>query len=110
MNAEVEQALELIRQKTPKIALGKINDICERGIIDYLIRFAIDPSNPRKLWETVRNATTDPRGIGATKALIDNESDMLFNFVAKRQFPELTDPQINELYRSFEEAIIKRIW
>jgi hypothetical protein len=110
MKTEVDQALELIRQKTPQILLGTINNIYERRIIDYIICFAIDPSNPRKLWETIRNITIDPRGIGATKAQIDNESDMLFNFVAKRHFPELTDPQINELYRSFEEAVIKRVW
>jgi hypothetical protein len=110
MNAEVDQALELIRQKTPQILLGTINNIYVRRIIDYIICFAIDPSNPRKLWETIRKVTIDERGIGATKAQIDNESDMLFIFVAKRHFPELTDPQINELYRSFEEATIKRVW
>jgi hypothetical protein len=100
MNAEVDQALELIRQKTPQILLGTITNIYERRIVDYIICFAIDPSNPRKLWETVRNVTIDPRAIGATKAQIDNESDMLFNFVAKRHFPELTDLQINEPQRN----------
>jgi hypothetical protein len=110
MNAEVDQALELIRQKAPQILLGPITNIYERRIIDYIICFAIDPSNPRKLWETIRNVTIDQLGIGVTKAQIDNESDMRFNFVAKHYFPELTDPQINELYRSFEEAIIKRVW
>jgi hypothetical protein len=109
MNAEVDQALELIRQKTPQILLGTINNIYERRIIDYIICFAIDPSNPRKLWETIRKVTIDERGIHITKAQIDNESDLLFNFAAKRYFPELTDPQINELHRSFEEAIIKRV-
>jgi hypothetical protein len=110
MNAEVDQALELIRQKTPQILLGTITNIYERRIIDYIICFAIDQSDPGKLWETIRKVTIDQPGIGITKAQIDNESDMLFNFVAKRHFPELTDPQINELYRSFKEAIIKRIW
>jgi hypothetical protein len=110
MNAEVDQALELIRKKAPTILLGTISNIYERGIIDYLICFAIDQSNPRKLWETIRNVTIGQLGIGVTKAQMDNESDMLFNFVAKHQFPELTDPQINALYRSFEEAISKRIF
>jgi hypothetical protein len=110
MNAEVDQALELVRQKTSQILLGRITNIYERRIVDYIICFAIDPSNPRKLWETIRNVTIDQFGTGVTKAQIDNESDMLFIFVAKHYFPELTDPQINELYRSFEEAIIKRIW
>jgi hypothetical protein len=110
MKTEVDQALELIRQKAPRILLDTIPNIYERRIIDYIICFAIDQSNPRKLWETIRKVTIDPRGIGATKAQIDNESDMLFNFVAKRHFPELTDPQIYELYRSFEEAVIKRLW
>jgi hypothetical protein len=109
MKTEVDQALELIRQKAPTILLDTIPNICERRIIDYIICFAIDQSNPRKLWETIRKVTIDPRGIGATKAQIDNESDKLFNLVAKRHFPQLTDPQINELYRSFEEAIIKRV-
>jgi hypothetical protein len=110
VKTEVDQALELIRQKAPTILLDTIPNIYERRIIDYIICFAIDQSNPRKLWETIRKVTIDPRAIGATKAQIDNESDMLFNFVAKRHFPELTDLQINELYRSFEEAVIKRIW
>jgi hypothetical protein len=110
MKTEVGQALELIRQKAPTILLDTIPNIHERRIIDYIICFAIDQSNPRKLWESICKVTIDERGIGATKAQIDNESDMLFNFVAKRHFPELTDPQIDELYRSFEEAIIKRIW
>jgi hypothetical protein len=110
MDAEVDQALELIRQKTPKIVLGTINNTYERGIVDYLIRFAFDRSNPRRLWKTVRVAAIDQLGIGASKAQIDNESDILFNFVVKHHFSELTDPQINALYRSFEEVIVKRIW
>jgi hypothetical protein len=110
MKTEVDQALELIRQKAPTILLDTIPNIYERRIIDYIICFAIDQSNPCKLWETICKVTIDERGIGATKAQIDNESDMLFNFVAKRHFPELTDPQINELYRSFEKAIVKRVW
>jgi hypothetical protein len=110
MNAEVDQALELIRQKTPQIPLGTITNIYERAIIDYIICFAIDPSNPRKLWATIRNVTIDQPGIGVTKAQMDSESDVRFNFVAKHYSPELTDPQINELYRSFEEAIVKRVW
>jgi hypothetical protein len=110
MKTEVDQALELIRQKAPTILLDTIPNIYERRIIDYIICFAIDPSNPRKLWETIRKVTIDERGIHITKAQIDNESDMLFNFVAKRHFPELTALQIRRLYRSFEEAIVKRIW
>ena len=110
MNAEVDQALELIRQKTPQILLGTITNISERGIVDYLIRFALDQSNPRELWQTVRNAAIDQLGIGVSKEQIDNESDILFNSVAKRHFPELTDSQIDALYGSFEEAIIKRVW
>jgi hypothetical protein len=110
MNAEVDQALELIRQKTPQIVLGTINNTYERGIVVYLIRFALDQSNPRKLWKTVRVTAIEQLGMGVTKAQIDNESDILFNSVVKHHFPELTDPQINELYRSFEEAIIKRVW
>jgi hypothetical protein len=102
-------ALELIRQKAPQILLGTSSDIYERRIIDYIICFAIDSSNPRKLWETIRNVTIDQFEIGVTKSQIDNESDMLFNLVAKNYFPELTDPQRNELYRSFEQAIVKRI-
>jgi hypothetical protein len=109
MNTEVDQALELIRQKAPTILLGTISNIYERGIIDYLICFAIDQSNPRNLWETIRNVTIGPLGIGLTKEQMDNESDTLFNLVTKHHFPELTDPQINALYRSFEEAISKRI-
>jgi hypothetical protein len=110
MNAEVDQALELIRQRSPKIVLGTITSIYERGIIDYLTRFAFDQSNPRKLWKTVRNATVDQLGIGATKEQFDNESDILFNSVVKHHFPELTTLQIRRLYRSFEHAIAKRIW
>jgi hypothetical protein len=68
MDAEVDQALELIRQKKPQILLGTITNIYERRIIDYIICFAIDPSNPRKLWETIRNVTIDQLGIGVTKA------------------------------------------
>jgi hypothetical protein len=86
MKTEVDQALELIRQKTPQILLGTINNIYERRIIDYIVCFAIDPSNPRKLWETIRNVTVDERGIGITKGQIDNESDMRFNVVAKAIF------------------------
>ena len=110
MNAEVNQALELIRQKTPQIVLGTITNVYERGIVDYLIRFTLDQSNPRKLWQTVRNAAIDQLGIGVTKEQIDNESDILFSSVVKHHFPELTALQIRRLYRSFEDAIGKRIW
>jgi hypothetical protein len=107
---EVSQALELIRQKAPTILSGTITNIYERGIIEYLICLAIDQSNPRKLWETIRNVTSDQLGIGVPKAQIDNETDMLFNSVAKHHFPEFNDLQLNALYQSFEAAIIKRIW
>jgi hypothetical protein len=110
MDAEVNRALELIRQRSPKIVLDTITNIYERGIIDYLTRFAFDQSNPRKLWKTVRNATVDQLGIGATKEQFDNESDVLFVFVVRKHFPELTALQIRRLYRSFEYAIAKRIW
>jgi len=40
MDVEVNQALELIRQRSPKIVLDTITNIYERGIIDYLTRFA----------------------------------------------------------------------
>jgi len=110
MDAEVNRALELIRQTSPKLALGTITNIYERGIIDYLARFAFDQSNPRKLWNTVRNAAIDQLGIGVTKEQFDNESDVLFIFVVRSHFPELTALQIRRLYRSFEHAIAKRIW
>jgi hypothetical protein len=71
MDAEVNQALELIRQRSPQILLGTITNIYERGIVDYLIRFALDQSNPRKLWQTVRNAAIDQLGIGVTTEQID---------------------------------------
>jgi hypothetical protein len=48
MKTEVDQALELIRQKAPTILLDTIPNIYERRIIDYIICFAIDQSNPRK--------------------------------------------------------------
>jgi hypothetical protein len=110
MNAEVDQALELIRQKTPQILLGTINNTYERAIIDYLTRFAFDQSNPRKLWKIVRNAAIDQLGTGVTKQKIDDESDILFNSVVKDHFCELTSLQVRALYRSFEHAIAKRIW
>lgn len=110
MNAEVNQALELIRQRAPKIVLGTITNVYERGIVNYLIRFALDQSNSRKLWKTVRNAAIDQLGMGVTKQQIDDESDILFNSVVKHHFPELTALQIRALYRSFEHAIAKRIW
>jgi hypothetical protein len=41
-----------------------ITNISERGIIDYLIRFAFESkSNPRDLWQTVRNAAIDQNGL-----------------------------------------------
>jgi len=110
MDAQVNRALELIRQRSPKLALGTITNIYERGIIDYLTRFAFDQSNPRKLWKTIRNATVNQLGIGATKEQFDNESDVRFIFVVRNHFPELTALQIRRLYRSFEHAIAKRIW
>ena len=110
MNAEVNQALKLIRRKTPKLALGTINDTYERGILEYLMHLAFDQSNPRKLWNTVRNAAIDQLGIGVTKQQIDDESDILFNSVVKHHFPDLTALQIRRLYRSFEHTIRKRIW
>jgi hypothetical protein len=110
MDSEVNQALEIIRQRSSKIVLGTITNDYERGIIDYLTRFAFDQSDPRKLWKTVRNATVDQLGIGATKEQFDNESDVLFIFVVRSHFPELTALQIRLLYRSFEHALAKRIW
>jgi hypothetical protein len=110
MDSKVNQALEFIRQRSSKIVLGTITNIYERGIIDYLTRLAFDQSNPPKLWQTVRNATIDQLGIGVAKEQFDNESDVLFIFVVRNHFPELTALQIRRLYRSFEEAIVKRIW
>ena len=97
MDSEVNRALELIRKSSPKLALGTITNISERGIIDYLRRFAFDQSNPRKLWKTVRNAAIDQFGIGVTKQQIDDESDILFSSVVKHHFPELTALQIISL-------------
>src|SRR5260221_776056 len=110
MDAEVNQALELIRQRSPKIVLDTITNIYERGIIDYLTRFAFDQSNPRKSWKTVRNAAIKQLGIGVTEQQIDDEADILFNSVVKHHFPEPTALQIRRIYRSFEHAIAKRIW
>jgi hypothetical protein len=107
MNAEVNQALKLIRRKTPKLALGTINNTYERGILEYLIHLAFDQSNPRKLWKAVRFAAIDQLGFGATKAQVDNESDILFHFVVKLHFPELTSSQIEALYGSFEDASLR---
>jgi hypothetical protein len=110
MDVEVNQALELIRQRSPEIVLDTITNIYERGIIDYLIRFAFDQSNPRKSWKTVRNAAIKQLGNGVTKQKIDDESDILFMSVVMHHFPELTVLQIRRIYRSFEHAIAKRIW
>jgi hypothetical protein len=104
MDGEVNQSLELIRQRSPKIVLGTITNIYEQGIIDYLTRFAFEQSNPRKLWNTVRNAAIDQLGIGVTKQKIDDESDIRFSFAVKHHFPELTALQIRRLYRSFENC------
>jgi len=74
MDAQVNRALELIRQRSPKLALGTIANIYERGIIDYLTRFAFDQSNPRKLWKTIRNATVNQLGIGAKNSSTTNQT------------------------------------
>jgi hypothetical protein len=108
MNAEVNQALKLIRRKTPKIASGTINNTYERGIFEYLIHLAFDQSNPRKLWKAVRFAAIDQLGIGATEEQVDNESDNCFHYVVKLHFPELTSSQVEALYRSFELASSKK--
>jgi hypothetical protein len=59
MDSEVNRALERIQKSSPKLVLSTITNIYERGIIDYLTRFAFDQSNPRKLWKTVRSAAID---------------------------------------------------
>jgi len=69
-DAEVNRALELIRQRSPKLALGTITNIYERGIIVYLT-LCLRQSNPRKLWKTVRNATVDQLGIVQPKEQFD---------------------------------------
>src|SRR5258708_10197398 len=109
MNAQVNQAFKLIRRKTPKLALGTINDTYERGILEYLMHLAFDQSNPRKLWKAVRFAAIDHLGSGATEEQIDNESDIRFHYVVKLHFPELTSSQVEALYGSFELARFKRI-
>jgi hypothetical protein len=86
--------------------LSLITNIYERGLIDYLIRFAFDSqSNPRDLWQTVRNAAIDQHGLGITAEQIDQESEALFLVVVKHHFPELTDAQINALLRMFEAIV-----
>lgn len=110
MNAEVNQAFKLIRRKTPKLALGTINNTYERGILEYLIHLAFDQSNPRKLWKAVRFAAIDQLGRGVTEEQINNESDVLFHDVVKRYFPELTSSQVEALYGRFGLAIFKRLW
>lgn len=106
MNGEIIQALELIRQSGPRMNLSVITNIYERGIIDYLIRFAFDPkSNPRDLWQTVRNAAIDQHGLGITAEEIDSESEALFIAVVKHHFRELTTEQITALFRLFEAVI-----
>jgi hypothetical protein len=103
---EIQQGLELIRQKGPKIALGTISNVYERGIVDYLTRFAIDPkSNPRDVWQTVRNTAIDQHGLGITAEEIDRESKTLFQAVVKHHFYELTDAQINALFRMFDAVV-----
>jgi hypothetical protein len=106
MNGEIIQALELIRQKGPRMNLSVITNIYERGVIDYLICFAFDPkSNPRDLWQTIRNAAIDQHGLGITAEQIDQESEALFLVVIKHHFSELTDAQISALFRIFEAIV-----
>ena len=103
---DIQPALELIRQKAPRMNLSVITNIYERGVIDYLIRFAFDPeSNPRDLWQTVRNAAIDQHGLGITAEEIDRESEALFLVVVKHHFHELTDAQINALFRMFDAVV-----
>jgi hypothetical protein len=107
MNAETNQAVEIIKQKASRIALIGITNIYERGIVEYLMRFAFDKSNPRDSWRIIRNNAIDQLGKGATTEQVDHESEILFHVVVKHHFDELTDPQINALFQSFKEAVIK---
>jgi hypothetical protein len=78
--------------------LSVISNIYEPGIIDYLIRFAFDSrSNPRDLWQTVRNAAIDQHGLGVTVEQIDTESEALFIGVVTHHFRELTTEHITAL-------------
>jgi hypothetical protein len=106
MNGEIIRALELIRQKGPRMNRSVITNISERGIIDYLIRFAFESkSNPRDLWQTVRNAAIDQNGLGITAEQIDTESEELFIAVVTHHFYELTTEQITALFRMFEAVV-----
>jgi hypothetical protein len=104
MNEDLHRALNLIRQKGPHIPLSFIQNIHERGIVEYITRFAIDQSHATELWQTMRENAINQLGIlHLTTEEIDHESERLFHVVVKHHFPELTDPQINALFRAFEE-------
>ena len=101
MNEESRQALNLIRQWGPQIPLAFIQNIHERGIIEYLTHYAVDQSHAVELWQTMRVNAINQLGIipPPTTAQIDRESERLFHVVLKHHFPELTESQIKALFR-----------
>jgi hypothetical protein len=62
-------------------------------------------SNPRDLWQTVRNAAIDQHGLGITAEQIDTDSEALFIAAVTHHFYELTTEQITALFRMFEAIV-----
>jgi hypothetical protein len=104
---EVSQALETIRREGPKTSLVTTSNIRERAIIEELTKYASDRSNLQRLCQTIRATAIDQHGLISTptKERINEESDRIFHIVAKQHFTQLTDSQIDALYRSLEETI-----
>ena len=58
MDAEAEQALEIIKRDKPNLSLGAITNIHERRILGHLIEISgsgvIDPARAKTLWRTLQ--------------------------------------------------------
>ena len=72
MSEETRQALETIRQERPNLCLSTIQNIYERGILEYLTQFAV---KAQELRQSIRKNAIDQLGFqGLTPDRIDRES------------------------------------
>jgi len=68
MNEESDKALEVIRRSGPNLPFAEVENIYERGMLEYLTKFAIDGSNAEELRQTIRNTAIDQLGLGRFNA------------------------------------------
>jgi hypothetical protein len=96
------QPLKLLDGRVPKLRLDTVEDIYERGILEYFTQFAI---KAQELRSAIRNNAIAKRGqIGVSSDWIDRESMTLFRIVLKHHFPQITSEQIDALIGAIEEV------